>query len=67
MSENYSVHCVFHFTRALQIIRENGSFGFVLKGSNPAYIETVDANGAAEKAGLQPGDYVMKLNGIDVR
>ncbi|XP_053389051.1 delphilin-like isoform X2 [Mercenaria mercenaria] len=53
--------------RALQIVRENNSFGFVIKGSNPAYIETVDPNGAAEKAGLQPGDFVIKLNGIDVR
>ncbi|XP_060551742.1 delphilin-like isoform X3 [Ruditapes philippinarum] len=53
--------------RALQIVRENNSFGFVIKGSNPAYIETVDPNGAAEKGGLQPGDFVIKLNGIDVR
>ncbi|XP_052262977.1 delphilin-like [Dreissena polymorpha] len=53
--------------RALQIVRENGSFGFVVKGSNPAYIETVDSKGAAEKAGLQPGDFIVKLNGIDVR
>jgi S1-C subfamily serine protease len=55
------------FCRALQIVRENNSFGFVIKGSNPAYIETVDPNGAAEKGGLQPGDFVIKLNGIDVR
>lgn len=53
--------------RALRIVRENGSFGFVVKGSNPAYIETTDANGAAEKAGFLPGDFIMKLNGIDVR
>ena len=55
------------YDRALQIVRENGSFGFVIKGSNPAYIETADPGGPADKAGLQPGDYVMKLNGIDVR
>lgn len=53
--------------RALRIARKNGSFGFVIKGSNPAYIETVDENGAAEKSGFQPGDFIMKLNGIDVR
>jgi len=39
----------------------------VIKGSNPAYIETIDANGAAVKSGFQPGDFIIKLNGIDVR
>lgn len=53
--------------RAVQVVRNGGNFGFVIKGNNPVFIETVDPGGAAERAGLQPGDLIMKLNGIDVR
>ena len=48
-------------------MRENGSFGFVVKGCNPAYIESVDPNGPADTAGLVAGDFLIKLNGLDVR
>ncbi|XP_060080140.1 delphilin-like [Ylistrum balloti] len=53
--------------KAVQVVRNGGNFGFVIKGNNPVFIETVDPGGAAERAGLQPGDLIMKLNGIDVR
>ncbi|KAK6170562.1 hypothetical protein SNE40_018927 [Patella caerulea] len=55
------------FRKTIQVIRDAGSFGLVIKGSNPAYIESVDRDGPSEKAGLQANDYIMKLNGIDVR
>lgn len=48
-------------------MREADSFGFVIKSSCPAFIESIDPGGAAEKAGLLAGDYIIKLNGIDVR
>ena len=51
----------------IQVMRENGSFGFVVKGCNPAYIESVDPNGPADTAGLVAGDFLIKLNGLDVR
>ncbi|KAL3875511.1 hypothetical protein ACJMK2_033457, partial [Sinanodonta woodiana] len=53
--------------RSVRVVRENNSFGFVVKGSNPAYIDTIDPGGPAEKAGLRGGDFIIKLNGIDVR
>ena len=53
--------------RTFQVVRVNGKFGFVIKGSNPAFIETIDAEGPADRAGLQIGDFITKLNGIDVR
>ncbi|XP_021359852.1 delphilin-like isoform X2 [Mizuhopecten yessoensis] len=53
--------------KAVQVVRNGGNFGFVIKGNNPVFIETVDSGGAAERAGLQPGDLIMKLNGIDVK
>ncbi|XP_014673174.1 PREDICTED: delphilin-like [Priapulus caudatus] len=44
-----------------------GSFGFILRGHSPVYIESIDPGSPAEKAGLLPGDYILKLNGLDVR
>lgn len=53
--------------RLIQVVREADSFGFVIKSSSPAYIESVDRGGAADKAGILPGDYLIKVNGIDIR
>ncbi|KAJ8318724.1 hypothetical protein KUTeg_003815, partial [Tegillarca granosa] len=53
--------------RNVQVVREAGSFGFVIKGNNPVHIESLDPGGPAEKAGLQAGDFIIGLNGIDVR
>ena len=53
--------------RVVQIDRSNGSFGFMLVGHSPVMIESIDPGGAAEKAGLQPGDRIIRLNGLDVR
>lgn len=57
----------FLIVRVIQVFREGGSFGFVIKGCNPAYIESVDPGGPADKAGLMAGDFLIKLNGLDVR
>lgn len=60
-------HKGFFFYRVFQIFREDGSFGFVIKGNNPVCVESVDPLGPADKAGLQAGDVILKLNSIDVR
>ena len=51
----------------MTIHRERGTFGFVVRGHNPVYVESVTAGGPADKAGLLPGDAILKLNGLDVR
>ncbi|KAK3090633.1 hypothetical protein FSP39_013290 [Pinctada imbricata] len=51
----------------VKVHRVDGNFGFVIKGNNPVSMETVDPGGPADKAGLQPGDVILRLNGIDVR
>ena len=53
--------------RVVQVFREGGSFGFVIKGNNPVCVESVDPLGPADKAGLHAGDVILKLNNIDVR
>ncbi|XP_074647789.1 delphilin-like isoform X2 [Tubulanus polymorphus] len=53
--------------RVVTVDRGDGSFGFILRGHNPVFIESVDPNGAADKAGLRAGDCILKLNGLDVR
>ncbi|KAK7002915.1 delphilin-like isoform X2 [Biomphalaria glabrata] len=50
----------------VQLVKQQGSFGFVIKSSHPAYIESVDKGGAAELVGLRAGDFIIKLNNIDV-
>ena len=55
------------FSRVVQIDRTGGSFGFMLVGHSPVTIESVDPSGPAEKAGLHPGDRIIRLNGLDVR
>ncbi|XP_055877569.1 delphilin-like isoform X2 [Biomphalaria glabrata] len=50
----------------VQLVKQQGSFGFVIKSSHPAYIESVDKGGSAELVGLRAGDFIIKLNNIDV-
>ncbi|GFS22824.1 glutamate receptor, ionotropic, delta 2 (Grid2) interacting protein, a [Elysia marginata] len=54
-------------TKLIQIVRDCGSFGFVVKSCSPAIIEAVDIGGPAQSAGLQDGDVLLKLNGLDIR
>ena len=43
------------------------SFGFVIGGRAPVVILSVKANSVAQKAGLQPGDQILELNGENVQ
>ncbi|XP_033122089.1 uncharacterized protein LOC117121094 isoform X3 [Anneissia japonica] len=54
-------------SRFVSIDRTGGSFGFMLVGSGPVMIESIDSGGPADCAGLRPGDKILKLNGLDVR
>jgi len=65
-----SVVCISQMSnncRTFTIERVDGSFGFVLRGHSPVCIESVLTGGPADRAGLRPGDGIVKLNGIDVR
>ena len=43
------------------------SFGFIIGGRAPVVILSVKANSVAQKAGLQPGDQILELNGENVQ
>jgi predicted metalloprotease with PDZ domain len=42
-------------------------FGFTLSGNAPVFIRSVDRGGAADRAGLTAGDYILEINGLSVR
>lgn len=49
------------------VVRSDASYGFILCGSSPVYIENVVENGPAHAAGLVPGDVIVAVDGTDVR
>ncbi|CAH1794248.1 unnamed protein product [Owenia fusiformis] len=53
--------------RTVNIDHSEGNFGFILRGHSPVYIESIEPGGPADRAGLLPGDCILKLNGLDVR
>ncbi|XP_078692751.1 delphilin-like isoform X1 [Branchiostoma floridae x Branchiostoma belcheri] len=53
-------------TRAVVIEKGQASFGFVLRGHSPVYIESIEPGSASDRAGLKVGDHLLKLNGLDV-
>lgn len=53
--------------RFTTIFREDGIFGFVLKGDSPVTIESILPKGPADLANLKVGDIILSLDGADVR
>lgn len=57
--------------RALQLTltihKDATGYGMKVSGDNPVFVESVKANGAAQKAGLFAGDMILKVNGAQVR
>jgi hypothetical protein len=41
-------------------------FGFVLSGERPPWVRAVDSDSAAARAGIIPGDYIVRVNSQDV-
>ena len=82
ISGNYPLFRL-NIPRILVIPRGAKGFGFILRGAKtmqpgvrfeptgamPAlqFFEGVDMNGMSMKAGLKPGDFLLEINGIDVR
>uniref|UniRef100_A0A8C5QT10 Grid2 interacting protein n=1 Tax=Leptobrachium leishanense TaxID=445787 RepID=A0A8C5QT10_9ANUR len=53
--------------RTVRVCKGSSSFGFTLRGNAPVWIESVVPGSPAEAAGLQAGDRILFLNGLDMR
>lgn len=53
--------------RTVRIYKGGKSFGFVLRGHAPVWIEAVLPGSPAEMSGLKAGDRILFLNGLDMR
>ena len=53
--------------RLVQIDKSRKGFGFTLSGSSPVFVQTIDHEGDAARAGLREGDHILEINGLNVR
>nr|XP_022322966.1 rho guanine nucleotide exchange factor 12-like [Crassostrea virginica] len=51
-----------YIQRCVIIQRDEKGYGLTVRGDNPVYVESVKADGAAEKAGVRQGDRICKVS-----
>lgn len=54
-------------TKLVVVSRGSGGFGFSLSGNAPVFVRSVDTASAAARANVEPGDFILEINGEDVR
>ncbi|KAL4228501.1 PDZ domain containing 1 [Mactra antiquata] len=52
--------------RTAIIQKDENGYGLTVSGDNPVYVASIKAGGAAQKAGVQIGDKIIKVNGKHV-
>lgn len=58
------VSCV----KTCDLVRDkNGRYGMTLIGGGPVYVEVVETQSPADKAGMKSGDMVLEINGLQIR
>ena len=53
-------------SRTLIIHKDEAGYGLTLSGDKPTRVQTVRAGGASDRAGVRPGDVIIKVNGQQV-
>uniref|UniRef100_A0A5K3EYF3 Phorbol-ester/DAG-type domain-containing protein n=1 Tax=Mesocestoides corti TaxID=53468 RepID=A0A5K3EYF3_MESCO len=46
--------------------RDHAGYGLTVCGTNPVTVRNIREGGTAERAGLRPGDEIVKVNGVNV-
>ncbi|ESO99926.1 hypothetical protein LOTGIDRAFT_112963 [Lottia gigantea] len=49
--------------RCVIVQRDDKGYGLTVSGDNPVYVQSVKAEGAAARCGVQEGDKILKVNG----
>jgi S1-C subfamily serine protease len=50
-----------------QVTSDAVGFGFIIRGRGPVYVHTVDDHGPAAAAGMTVGEFLLEVNGVDVK